>query len=103
MVGGGGLIATKLSEERRFSDALGVSGVGGVGDRNVVLACPTTYSVIAPSACSVPGVGGNNAGMPEQIDGMGVNTGGSGNTSRLCLCCGVGVCIRQGGSMAGID
>ena len=39
---GGGVIATRSREDSKFTKALGVSGAGGVGDRKVVLAGPTT-------------------------------------------------------------
>ena len=55
---GRGVIATRLREDSRFTEALGVSGVGGVGNRKVVLAGRTTLGVTAPRDCTVFGLGG---------------------------------------------
>ena len=34
--GGRGLMATRSRKDKRFTDTLGISGVGGIGDRKVV-------------------------------------------------------------------
>ena len=100
--GGGGLIATRLSAERTFSDALGVRGVGGVGDRNAVLAGPTTSGVCFTCACTELGVGGNRAGMLGRRSGNGVKLGRPGDLSCLCLRPGVGVCPSMSGLMCAV-
>ena len=61
--GGGGLIATRFSEDNRFTDALGVNGEGGVGDRKVVLTTPTTRGMSYPRAITVCGVGRKRDGI----------------------------------------
>ena len=71
--GGGGLIATRFSEDNRFTDALGVNGEGRVGDQKVVLTTPTTRGVSYPCVIAVCGVGGKAGGTAYQseIGGLG--------------------------------
>ena len=73
----------------------------------VVLVGPTTPEVIAPCVCTILGVGGKRAGMPDRNTGTGVNEGGRGETSHVCLRCGVGVCCFDvwnpwGGDRSGV-
>ena len=56
-------IATKFSEDRRLSEALGVNGVGVGGEQKVVWLGPSTVGVIALLARSVHGVSGKRAGI----------------------------------------
>ena len=105
--GGRGLIATRSSDERRLSDAPGLSGVGGVGDLKVVRLGPRTLGVWCPFGCSVRGVGGKSAGMLDLFNWVGVKCGVCGVIWRLRLRLGVGVftsrsetgiCARGGGA-----
>ena len=80
-----------------MGDALGVSGVGGTGDRKVILLSPTTLGVIAPYASTIRVVGGKRVGMPNRKRGAGMKEGAPSGIGRLCLWCGVGVCVSMSG------
>ena len=95
--GGGGLIATKSSEGSRFKDALGVTGMCGIGDRKAVQVVPNVLGMFPPLAWSEPGVRGTRAGGQGLRKAVDADGGGTSETSLRCLRSsgGVFVCVSE--------